>query len=1437
MDAKLNAPATLLQRIQRTLPWLIGAVFLLVGIGISWWVSHQTQISQQQATELQLQQVTRDIASETRLRFQLYQYGLRGLRGHILTAGAGLTARSLQQYHSTRAIESEFPGAHGFGYIRRVPDNALADFVANHLQRDGSPIEIKQLSPHHDEHFIIEYIEPLQKNQAAQGLDIGSEPNRRQAALKALDTGLAQLTAPITLVQAMGKPQRGFLMLMPVYQSWSTPTSQQQRRELGIGWTYAPLIIDEILLPLEFARDELGVRLSDVTDNADPVEFFQQLTEQPIALQHSETIDVFGRVWRLDIYAYPSYLKRMHPMQSNHVLSLGLFLSGLGAILAMTIISFWQTRTEAFNRRELLATIVDTAQDAIIGQDLTGRITSWNQGAIDTFGFNETEAIGKTVAELLVPNELINEESAILQKLQSGQRTEQFRTQRLHKTGERRDVLVNVTPVRNSQGNIIGASKIIRDITELRTVEQHRNQLHLLLERLLNAASGILILTSDACGQIQLANQGAANLLGYSLGQLQHSSFADLMMEHERPLWADMLDRSTADAVVTERVLLQKRDGSAFPALVTLTTMVNSDGMRSGFLLLATDMTLQERDQRQLAQMRDQLAMAAQVAHMGVWTWDLSTDDLWWNEQMFTIYDYPRSLQQIGVKLTHFQQRVHPEDASLVQQQVEASIAGTADFEVMFRIITPKGDIKYILAGAEFERDEHGKPQRMTGINVDITSRYLLEQQLRQALEQADAANQAKSHFVANVSHEIRTPMNAVLGMLQLLERSDLAPKQHDYVHKAQQAASSLLGLVNDILDFSKLEAGKFELEHGLLDVDDLLQELAVILAGNHHNAHVDLIFAVPADLSMQLSGDRLRLLQVLVNLCGNALKFTERGQVRLELECISRGQQMELRFAVRDTGIGIDSALLPQIFEGFRQAEASTSRRFGGTGLGLAISARLVQLMGGTLHVDSRQGEGSCFYFTLQLAVLRPAVSTSGPATTMRPPFWLCSLNDVAFAPMRDWLQYYQATAVPLAWADVRQGILPRGPGRLLIICQSQQPAAHELKQLASQCAMLQLELTLLSPSCRQDIWDLSLPGVHSLTQPLTPHQFFEWLEPNVTHKAQQVLQQPLHGLQLLLVEDNLLNQQVAAELLRSVGATVEVASDAVGCLRYLSQHKAPDLILMDVQMPGMDGMEATRQLRQMPGGRTIPVIAMTANVTRQDQQDCLAAGMDDFLPKPIHLHLLVQKIRHLCPATTPCSTTTDAAMVLPTLEPFNDLLSRFGHQTALLRQTIGQFGRESRRLYHLAEHALLQRDHTALAKHLHTLRGVASTLGARQLSHQLQLLEQQLRQNQLPLTASFERILPLIDHTDLELQQLQRELPDASVARLSTPAAPQVSSPHVLAELRALLQSHNMQALTLLNQLQASLEPVHYQQLDLLLQQLQFDAALMLLDKLESV
>ncbi len=533
---------------------------------------------------------------------------------------------------------------------------------------------------------------------------------------------------------------------------------------------------------------------------------------------------------------------------------------------------------------------------------------------------------------------------------------------------------------------------------------------------------------------------------------------------------------------------------------------------------------------------------------------------------------------------------------------------------------------------------------------------------LKQAQQNAEAASKAKSEFLANMSHEIRTPMNAILGMLRLLQGTGLNTRQLDYTSKIEGAARSLLGLINDILDFSKVEAGKMELDQRPFHLDKLLDDLAVVLSANMRDKELEVRFEVDPEAPRYLLGDDMRLQQVLINLAGNAIKFTDKGEVLIRVRHIaSHAQAAELEFSVQDTGIGIPQDKQQHIFSGFSQAESNTTRRFGGTGLGLSISKRLVALMGGDLQLRSVLGQGSTFYFSLNLAMVKP----------------------------------------------------------------------DEVASVAGSKA--------------------SEPGTTAAKR--------------------------LQGMRLLVVEDNKINQMVADGLLSQEGAIVTLADDGrQGVDRLIASPQGFDAVLMDVQMPVMDGFTATRMIRGELGMGQLPVIAMTANAMASDRVACLDAGMNEHIGKPFDLDALVQL---LLKQTGYSPTPGDVQPALVVLEPvaaapvvisgadLEAAAARMGGDAKLLGAIMLTFAADLEKAPLEFAEARSADDTRHGQRLVHTLKGLCATVGLVELAAQFLALERALKayadgQN-APSTAWAEwesALQGIVRHAQPQLQAALRQL-----------------------------------------------------------------------------
>ncbi|MCV2370387.1 PAS-domain containing protein [Roseateles oligotrophus] len=633
------------------------------------------------------------------------------------------------------------------------------------------------------------------------------------------------------------------------------------------------------------------------------------------------------------------------------------------------------------------------------------------------------------------------------------------------------------------------------------------------------------------------------------------------------------------------------------------------------------------------------------------------------------------------------------------------------------------------------------------GFRIDITD-------LMQATEAAEDASRSKSQFLANMSHEIRTPMNAILGMLKLLQKTELNTRQLDYASKTEGAARSLLGLLNDILDFSKVEAGKMTLDPQPFRIEQLFRDLSVILSANVGAKPLEVLFDIDAALPPLLNADAMRLQQVLINLGGNAIKFTPRGEVVVSARLLSTlGREVEIEFAVRDSGIGIAPEHQARIFSGFTQAEASTTRRFGGTGLGLAISQRLVQLMGGELALESAPGQGSCFSFSLRMQVeVQP--DGAAPAIAFQALRALIIDDNPAALDVLGHMSEalgWQADLAPSGAAALRlmQQQMDAGTPYQVVLVDWQMPGmdgfetAQRIRVLAGAKAMPLLVMVTAHGremlAQRSEIEQRLLDGF--LVKPVTALMLQEAVQaarggPAAPSKpvAAAAGPKPLQGMRILVVEDNLNNQQVAQELLEDAGARVQLADNGqIGVDLLRADGSAFDIVLMDVQMPVMDGYTATRAIRGELGLTQLPIVAMTANAMASDREDCLAAGMNDHVGKPFDLEHLVEVLVKLtgraaaaAKASAGGASRFASLMVPPDLRDrataqgfdLQAAMDRFMGKTELFKRMVHSFTNSAKTLPAQLTVMLAEERTNEASMALHSFKGLAATLGGVQLA-----------------------------------------------------------------------------------------------------------------------
>ncbi|HMD96451.1 MAG TPA: PAS domain S-box protein [Terriglobia bacterium] len=906
---------------------------------------------------------------------------------------------------------------------------------------------------------------------------------------------------------------------------------------------------------------------------------------------------------------------------------------------------------ELAQERNLFHALMDCIPDTIYFQDTACRFMRINKAQAKMLGVADpSEAIGKTDFDFF-PADIAQDFYDKEQKLvQSGQPIIDAIQKITKPDGQVVWLSATEVPIHDAQGKIMGYVGVSRDITDRKRAEvalqaSERRYRHF-LER--NTA-GVLRSTVD--GTVLDCNESLVRILGYD-------SLEEMKARSMREFYLDLPARDTMirllrkeKALTAYELRFRRKDGVPIWCLANI-NLAEQDGSE---VLEGTMVDITERKQAEEARRQSEAQLDALVRSLDDIVFEFDAEgtylNVWAGDE--SLLARPKA-ELIGHRISE----VLGEASGLRYIELFKRVLARGrpeDCEYRLEVL---GGVRWFLGRISPISAADGSYKSVCMLSRDITERKRAEEELEKAKEAAEAGSRAKSEFLANMSHEIRTPMNGVLGMVELALDTDLTREQRDYLGMVKSSADALLSVLNDVLDFSKIEAGKLDLDPIAFKLRDHVAQSMKPLALRAHQKGLELAYDICREVPDEVVADPSRLRQIIINLTGNAIKFTERGEIAIVVEVESQGpDRVELHFQVRDTGVGIAPEKQALVFDAFSQADGSTARKFGGTGLGLTISSRLVKMMGGRIWLESELGKGSCFHFTIpvlvaattavpepieqsRLAGLRVLVVDDNPTNRrilgeMLERWGMKPVPTESGGQALAALERAREAAAPFALllADVN---MPQMDGFTLVerIRQHEDLRKTTIMMLtsvgqrgdAARCRELGIAAYLIKPIGQSQLLDAILNVLGTRAQAADAPR------PNLV--TRHSLREGQRKLRILLAEDNAVNQKLASRLLEKRGHTVVVAANGREALKALEKEEF-DLVLMDVSMPEMDGLEAARAIRaaEQTTGAHLPIIAMTAHAMKGDRERCLAAGMDGYLAKPVQareLFAVAQDVLH---------------------------------------------------------------------------------------------------------------------------------------------------------------------------------------------------------------
>ena len=921
--------------------------------------------------------------------------------------------------------------------------------------------------------------------------------------------------------------------------------------------------------------------------------------------------------------------------------------------LGLAVWNIWRRRLERLEaegtlarEREFIDLILDHVQEGVVACNASGQVTFSNRAYRELYrGDGAQPERGDCGVECrsCAGAECCPVEASPIRRALDGERISNLTKVVTSAEGKPIEVAVNGQVMLGSGGRKLGAVVTLRDVTEDRRREREIQGGEARYRMVVSAMSeGIMLRNRD--GVVTAFNENALRILGIPKegmegkatppeGWRMFSADGTELTRETYPSWLALrsgvaqrgLELIVAPVGQPRRWVLMSSEPVVEPGEVLPTAVVST----------FRDITEHKEAEAALAQKQTDLEEAQRLARVGSWRWEMLPDRVEWSRELFRMLG--RDPNEGGVNYEDHPQLYTMESFARLDRAVQRALRTGEPYELELEAIRSDGGHFWVVARGEAERDATGAICGLRGTMQDVTARRAAEMALRDAKEAAEAAARTKSDFLANMSHEIRTPMNGVVGMTSLLLQTELTGEQRDCLETVRASSEALLAILNDVLDFSKIEAGKLEIERVPFDMERMVEDAIDVVAESASQKGLEMQFYVNSELPAVVVGDSLRLRQILLNFLSNAIKFTEKGSVTVLVEPSEEqsGYGVGVRFAVSDTGRGLTDAEQAMLFRSFTQVDASTTRKHGGTGLGLSISKRLAEMMGGKVGVQSLPGEGSTFWFTTTLGV-----------------------SDIPLpAPLSDELLEGRRVLVagnqPMALLLVRQQVESLGLRMVTARTEAEACAAVErempedqqfsaalvdvdmagtdpmelARQLRARSTAAVLPLVFLG-TVRDQTLMTEAAGMGSSAYLMKPLR-----KASLTRALCRLIRRPdgaemtpvagFDGVQadVLLAEDNLTNQKVALMMLRRLGCRADVVTNGEEALAAV-RSKRYDMVLMDCQMPVMDGWAAAAAIRAgESNGTHTPIIALTANALSGDRERCMAAGMDDYLTKPLSL------------------------------------------------------------------------------------------------------------------------------------------------------------------------------------------------------------------------